>query len=189
MFFLVLSLSSLLLFLLLQKYVEFSRLSELFFSFLFYFENFPLVRYRSGDHLGSHSTVTCLKPRPATTSNMDYMVSPKAVLLQPKLLNSNLEGNIFSWENVFLLLCLFHLFSIFLCDIFRLLFSTLWHQIKYFFISLNRFLAVMPLVCMSNGICTHLQLTSDRFFAFFISLFSVVSFFVLFILSLHFFSA
>lgn len=37
------------------------------------------------------SSVQCLKPRPATTSNFDY-VSPKSVLLQPKLLNYNLDG-------------------------------------------------------------------------------------------------
>lgn len=37
------------------------------------------------------SSVQCLKPRPPTTCNLEY-VSPKSVLLQPKLLNSNLDG-------------------------------------------------------------------------------------------------
>ncbi|XP_055295912.1 potassium voltage-gated channel protein Shaw-like [Sitodiplosis mosellana] len=36
------------------------------------------------------SSVQCLKPRPPTTCNLEY-VSPKSVLLQPKLLNSNLD--------------------------------------------------------------------------------------------------
>lgn len=44
-----------------------------------------------GDGMASQSTCMKLQARPATTSNMEY-VSPKSVLLQPKLLNSNLDG-------------------------------------------------------------------------------------------------
>lgn len=49
-----------------------------------------------GDHVihPPPPPVQCLKPRPATTSNLDYMVSPKSVLLQPKLLNTNIGGEL-----------------------------------------------------------------------------------------------
>lgn len=44
-----------------------------------------------GDGTAPQSSCMKLQARPATTSNMEY-VSPKSVLLQPKLLNSNLDG-------------------------------------------------------------------------------------------------
>lgn len=42
-----------------------------------------------GESLSAQSSVQCLQPRPATTS-YEY-VSPRSVLLQPKLLNSNID--------------------------------------------------------------------------------------------------
>lgn len=67
-----------------------------FLSFLFFCSAF-WFRKAVGDHLSAQS-VSCLKPRPATTSNMDYIVSPKTVLLQPKLLNSGLESG--KWTHI-----------------------------------------------------------------------------------------
>lgn len=46
----------------------------------------------AGESYSAQSTsVQCLKPRPPTTCNLDY-ISPKSVLLQPKLMNSYLDG-------------------------------------------------------------------------------------------------
>lgn len=53
-------------------------------------EDIHFFLYCVGDNLAAQSSVQCLKPRPATTSNMEY-VSPKSVLLQPKLLNSSMD--------------------------------------------------------------------------------------------------
>lgn len=58
------------------------------------------ILYCVGDNLAAQSSIQCLKPRSATTSNMEY-VSPKSVLLQPKLLNSSMDGGEYKTKYIF----------------------------------------------------------------------------------------